>query len=288
MRKTDPSTQLPTLRQTPFNEALRGRIKPIHCLEVARGYAYHHSRRLYLKLMDAQHGQRVRQMFTRIAPHYDLMNRLMTLGQDRSWRREVIKLAQLEEKSRVLDLGTGTGDLAMIAARGAPHIQVLAADFNLDMMKIAQQRLRRSLQSNSGVDWCACDALYLPFSPGMFDAVVSAFLLRNVGDLAKCLLEQYRVLKPGGRFVALDTTPPQRGVHTPLMNLYLFHLIPWLGKRIAGDEEAYRYLPHTTKGFLPAEQLAAKLREVGFLHVKHRKFMFGSIAIHWGVKPQGV
>lgn len=228
---------------------------------------------------------RVREMFTRIAPRYDLMNRLMTFGQDQRWRREVIRLAQLEEKSLVLDLGSGTGDLALWAAQNAQPTHIVAVDFNLDMMKIGKKRLQRTSQPNPGVDWCGCDALYLPFLPDMFDAVVSAFLLRNVGDLRKCLQEQYRVLKHGGRIIALDTTPPPKGLHTPLMNLFFFHFLPWLGKRICGDGEAYRYLSLTTKYFLPAEQLAARLQEVGFHQVKYRKFMLGSIAIHWGVKP---
>jgi demethylmenaquinone methyltransferase/2-methoxy-6-polyprenyl-1,4-benzoquinol methylase len=132
--------------------------------------------------------------------------------------------------------------------------------------------------------WSGTDALSLPFPAGSFDAVVSGFLLRNVSDLPQALSEQWRVLKPGGRIVSLDTTPPPRNLFTPLIQFHLHTLIPALGRLVAGDADAYRYLPDSTEGFLPAEDLAERLRSIGFLEVGFHRLMFGTVAIHWGIK----
>ncbi|MBI4928927.1 MAG: class I SAM-dependent methyltransferase, partial [Anaerolineae bacterium] len=145
----------------------------------------------------------VQGMFTTIAPRYDLMNRLMTAGMDTAWRRNVIRRAQIVPGSRLLDLGAGTGDLAREALRQQPACRVLAADFTLAMMQVG----KASYPAPS--DWSGADALNLPFPDDSFDALVSGFLLRNVTDLERALREQWRVLRPGGRFVALDTTRPR-------------------------------------------------------------------------------
>lgn len=222
----------------------------------------------------------VRAMFARIARRYDLMNRLMTGGQDVRWRREVIRRAGLTPGARLLDLGAGTGDLAREALHQQPRCRPYAADFTLEMMQVGRTRA-----GSQAVQWVAADALALPFPDAAFDAVVSGFLLRNVADVPRALAEQFRVLKPGGRWVALDTTRPQRTLFWPLVRLHLGVVIPWLGRLITGDAEAYRYLPESTQGFLPAETLAAMLREAGFAKVGFRRLMFGTIAIHWAVRP---
>ena len=217
-------------------------------------------------------------MFERIAPRYDLLNRLMTAGQDRGWRRQVIRLSGLPEGGRLLDLGAGTGDLSGEALRQYPSSRPLAADFTPGMLHIGQPRYGDRL------DWCAADALRLPFPNESFDAVVSGFLLRNVVDLAQALTEQQRVLKPGGRLVALDTTHPPRSLFTPLIRLHMHTIIPFLGRIISGQADAYRYLPETSEGFLPAEELQAQIAAAGFRQVEFCRLMFGTIAIHWARK----
>jgi demethylmenaquinone methyltransferase/2-methoxy-6-polyprenyl-1,4-benzoquinol methylase len=174
------------------------------------------------------------------------MNRLMTAGQDVRWRREVIHRAELPPNARLLDLGAGTGDLAREALRQHPDC--------------------------------------LPFPDQSFHAVVSGFLLRNVADLQGALQEQRRVLKPGGRLVALDTTRPRPGPFSPLVQLHLHAVIPALGWLITGQRAAYTYLPNSTEGFLRAEELVARLAAAGFRQVVFRRLMLGTIAIHWGVK----
>ena len=225
-----------------------------------------------------QRGQYVQAMFARIAPHYDRMNRLMTAGQDVRWRQEAIRQAALPPGGRLLDLGAGTGDLAAEAQRQFPSSTVIAADFTLEMMQFG-----RSLKDAS-LAWSGADALHLPFVDSSFDAVVSGYLLRNVSDLPQALAEQYRVLKPGGRLVALDTTRPPRSLLSPLINFHLHTVIPALGRLLTGEAEAYTYLPDSTRQFLSAEQLAVHLVQTGFRRVCFRRLMFGTMALHWGIK----
>lgn len=218
----------------------------------------------------------VQRMFTRIAARYDLMNRLMTGGQDVRWRKRVIELAQLDDNASLLDLGTGTGDLAREALSAFPNARVVGADFTLEMIRVGKR--------NGPLDFSAADALSLPFEDESFEAVVSGFLMRNVIDVRKALEEQYRILKPGGRIVILDTTRPRRNILSPFIWVHMHVIIPVLGKLLTGVGEAYRYLPETTEGFLTAEELAARMASAGFKMTGFRRYMFGTVAIHCGEK----
>ncbi|GAB4398577.1 MAG: bifunctional demethylmenaquinone methyltransferase/2-methoxy-6-polyprenyl-1,4-benzoquinol methylase UbiE [Anaerolineales bacterium] len=230
-------------------------------------------------LTGTQRSTYVQNMFTRIAPRYDLMNRLMTLGQDIVWRKQVVRLARLQPGQRMLDLGAGTGDIAFEAFHNLPGIQPLAADFTLEMMRVGKRRPWGDV-----LPWSAADALQLPFADASFDAVVSGFLMRNVTDVPRALAEQWRVLKPGGRLVILDTTRPARNLLLPFIRIHLHTVIPALGRLITGQSEAYTYLPDTTEGFLTAEQLGARISNAGFRNVRFQRRMFGTIAIHWAQK----
>src|SRR5215211_8330809 len=218
----------------------------------------------------------VQDMFTQIARRYDLMNRLMTGGQDIRWRTQVMYLARLKPNGHLLDLGTGTGDLAREARSQFPQAKVIAADFTLEMMRVGQKR--------GPLNFSSADALRLPFTDSSFDAVVSGFLMRNVIDLQKAVQEQYRVLKKGGRMVILDTTRPKKNLLSPLIWLHMHVVIPLLGRLLTGSSEAYRYLPETTEGFVTAENLASRMAAVGFKKINYERFMFGTIAIHCGEK----
>jgi demethylmenaquinone methyltransferase/2-methoxy-6-polyprenyl-1,4-benzoquinol methylase len=230
-------------------------------------------------LTGRQRSQYVRGMFARIAGRYDLMNRLMTLGQDARWRRDVIRRAELRPGDRLLDLGAGTGDIAFEAVRRRPGVRPIAADFTLEMMRVGKAR-----PAGGRLPWVGADALSLPFPDQQFDAVVSGFLMRNVADLPLALAEQRRVLKPGGRIVILDTTRPTENWLAPFLRIHLHRVIPALGRLIAGNVEAYTYLPESTEGFLSAEQLADRLIAAGFHDVAFQRRMLGTIAIHSGVK----
>lgn len=224
----------------------------------------------------------VHSMFSSIARRYDLMNRLMTAGQDRAWRREVVRLTKLPAHGHALDLGTGTGDLALEVSKQVPTAHTIAADFTLEMMQAG--RVQQNKRNLPLLNWCAADALHLPYPDGSFDAVMSGFLMRNVSDLDLALREQYRILKPDSRIVILDTTRPPQSFLTPFINLHLSFIIPTLGKLITGNREAYTYLPTSTRKFLTAEALAARMLENGFREVAFHRLMFDTIAIHWGVK----
>ncbi|MBC8333419.1 MAG: ubiquinone/menaquinone biosynthesis methyltransferase [Anaerolineales bacterium] len=222
----------------------------------------------------------VQGMFTRIAHRYDLMNRLMTAGQDARWRREAIRRAALPPgRSIVLDLGAGTGDLAFDALRRHPETTPIAADFTLAMMRVGQKR-----QNGHQLNWSSADALKLPYPNETFDAVVSGFLLRNVIDIQQALAEQFRVIKPGGMMVALDTTRPRENLLSPLIHFHMKTVIPTLGRMLTGQADAYTYLPDSSINFLRAEEMAARMAAVGFSEINFERKMFGVVAIHWGRK----
>jgi demethylmenaquinone methyltransferase / 2-methoxy-6-polyprenyl-1,4-benzoquinol methylase len=225
-------------------------------------------------LTGKERAQYVQGMFTRIAHHYDFMNRLMTGGQDVQWRKTVIKLAQLKPSASLLDLGAGTGDLAREALKRNPQARVIAADFTLEMMRVGRKP--------GDPPYSAADALNLPFKDSTFDAVTSGFLMRNVTDVNRSLKEQYRALKSGGRIVILDTTRPKKNILSPFIWIHMHVIIPSLGTLISGMSDAYQYLPDSTEGFLSAEELATRMTNAGFKNVQFKRLMFGTIAIHWG------
>ena len=223
----------------------------------------------------------VQGMFGRVAERYNLMNRLMTLGQDQRWRRFVVGKANVPLNGSALDLATGTGDIAFETLKVQPSAKIVGADFSLPMMFVGQ---RASLGRD--IQWCAADAMNLPFSDDSFDAVMSGYLVRNVIDIKRTLSEQLRVLKPGGRIVILDTSPPPHNILRPFILAYLKFGIPILGRIIGGKQtaDAYKYLPESTQSFKTPQELAALMREAGVQNVEFRTFMFGTMAVHWGHK----
>ena len=225
-------------------------------------------------------GKRVQRMFDAIAGRYDVMNRVMTLGQDQRWRRFVVQRAGDPGRGRVLDLATGTGDIASLLRDFHPDAVVIGSDFSRNMLREARRRF-----PEAAIGWQACDANRLPFADKVFQAVTFGYLLRNVDDSLAVLREVHRVLQPGGRVVCLDTTPPEKNLLYPLVRLYFRFGIPLLGRCIARDEEAYSYLTGSTMDFHSAEALAALFRQAGFTDVGYKKFMLGTIGVHWGRKP---
>jgi len=224
-------------------------------------------------------GPGVEKMFDAIADRYDLMNRVMTLGQDERWRSFVVERCGEVVSSWMLDLACGTGEIAAQFKKRNPQSQVVGADFSRNMLARAARTF-----SDTEIDWLACDANQLPYRESTFSAVSFGYLLRNVDDSLIVLKEVYRVLAKGGRAVCLDTTPPEKNMIYPFIRLYLSLIIPLMGKLIARDQSAYTYLTGSTMDFHDAGTLADLFREAGFKKVSFKKFMFGTIAVHWGEK----
>jgi len=228
---------------------------------------------------DPKQAANVQAMFAHIAGRYDRMNRVMSWGRDAGWRRRVIDLAGLPPGGKLLDIGTGTGDLALEASRRDGSLLVVGSDFTMEMMREGRKRTDADC-----IHWAGADALHLPFPAETFDAVTSGYLMRNVVDVHRAWAEQYRVLKPGGRVVCLDLTRPLRNFLSPFVHFYLHGVVPALGNVIAGAPAAYRYLPDSVEHFLFTEELAKSMEAAGFRGVTFRRFMFGTMAMHWGSK----
>lgn len=225
----------------------------------------------------------VQDMFDRIAERYNIMNRIMTGGQDMKWRRFVVEKASLPPKGKLLDLATGTGDIAFEALKKTPSAQVIGADFALQMMVVGKRQ-----PDGSKVGWAGADALQLPFPDQIFNAVVSGYLVRNVIDIPQTLGEQLRVLVPGGKIVILDTSPPPNNLLKPFILMHLKYGIPLLGRLIAGKDasDAYTYLPESTQAFKTPAELVDLMTQAGFKDVAFKTFMFSTMAVHWGTKPE--
>ncbi|MDX6644878.1 MAG: demethylmenaquinone methyltransferase / 2-methoxy-6-polyprenyl,4-benzoquinol methylase [Miltoncostaeaceae bacterium] len=220
----------------------------------------------------------VRAMFNRIAPRYDLLNRLMTGGLDRTWRAAAADAADLGAGARALDLCTGTGDLALaLAARVKPGGEVVGADFAEAMLERARAK---AAARGAPARFELADALALPFPDDSFDAATVAFGARNLADLDAGLREMARVVRPGGRVVVLEITTPAR--LRPFYELWFDRLVPRLGALVARDRAAYSYLPASVRRFPDPAGLAARMAAAGLGEVRWRRFAGGIVALHHG------
>ena len=225
----------------------------------------------------------VNAMFGRIARRYDLMNTLMTLGLDRGWRDAAARAATPPTNGLALDVGTGTGKLALRLARAMPRGYVVGADFTRPMLRAGQPGLRRRPEG-CRVVFVAADALSLPFPNDTFDCVVSAFTVRNLADVGEGFREQARVAKPGGRVVCLELTTPADPLFARLFRVYFRGLVPRIGGLVAGDKRAYTYLPESVAEFPGPRPLAAAMRAAGLERVRFRRLGLGTVALHVGDK----
>lgn len=221
----------------------------------------------------------VAQMFGAIADRYDLMNRIMTFGRDGRWRRQAADVAALEPGMRALDVATGTGDLAFeLARRVDPGGHLVGIDFAKPMLDRAEEK---AAGLGLPVTFQLGDALSTGFHDSSFDAVSCAFGLRNMERRIEALQEWTRVVRPARRVVILELTPPAN----QLARRYMDEVIPRLGELIAGAREAYTYLPESVHDFPDAVQLGHMMQRAGLRQVKYRLLNFGTIALHWGIKP---
>lgn len=220
-------------------------------------------------------------MFTRIARRYDLMNSLMTGGRHHAWRRRVALGVAGAPAGAVLDLATGTADLALAVRARTPGRFVAGADFSEGMLRVGQAKLRQRRAAR--VELLVADALALPFRDGAFACVMSAFLLRNLEDLGRGLAEMRRVTARGGRVITLDIVRPAQPLWGAVFGAYFNHVVPAIGAFVAGDRQAYTYLPQSVDRFVTPDELAELMEDVGLRDVTYRRLGLGTIALHVGI-----
>jgi demethylmenaquinone methyltransferase / 2-methoxy-6-polyprenyl-1,4-benzoquinol methylase len=224
----------------------------------------------------------VRTMFDRIAGVYDLMNTAMTAGLHHRWRERAADRAGLGLGDSALDACCGTGDLALeLARRVGSRGTVVGCDFSEPMLELARRKAARQEVAQVRFEWG--DALALPYEDGSFDAVTVGFGVRNLAELDRGVGELARILRPGGRLVILEITQPRRPPLSIFYSLWFERMVPLLGS-LAGDRDAYTYLPESVKGFPPPEGLAALMANAGLEHVRYLILAGGIIAIHSGVR----
>ena len=224
---------------------------------------------------------RIGLMFSEIASNYDRMNLLMTAGLDKRWRQEVIRHCHLKQGSRVLDLGTGTAELAIELAKFPKEFQVVGSDISLAMM--FQGRKKPNAYE---IGFTQANALILPFPDGSFDAVVSGFVMRNLPDQAQALMEQIRVLKSGGKIVFLDIVSPKYSLLPELYGFFFFRIVPFVGQMVTGSESAYSYLPSSTLDYPSPFALLQLMRAQGLTDTSFDSHSLATVSIHIGTKPQ--
>jgi demethylmenaquinone methyltransferase/2-methoxy-6-polyprenyl-1,4-benzoquinol methylase len=229
----------------------------------------------------AVHFQKI---YAEISDSYETVNHVLTFGLDRRWRRTCVSEALDGGGSRILDVCTGTGETAVYLKRfGGPGVTVAAADFSPDMLAIA-----RSKPEATGILFALAEADSLPYADGTFDAVTITFATRNINTSREALVRRFaefrRVLRPGGRFVNLETSRPSSPILRRLMDMYVGAAVRPAGRLLSGTDAGYAYLSHSIRRFYNADELAAVLKDAGFAHVGYRSMMFGAVALHTAMK----
>ncbi len=220
-------------------------------------------------------------MFDRLAPFYDRVNKIISLGRDDVWRRLAVKLANGPDRYIALDVATGTGKMALALANKYRH--VVGIDISSRMMTRGKTNPKNE-PAASRIDFILTDALNSPFPDNTFDCVTIGFATRNVENLEKCFSEMLRVVKSNGTIVCLELSrPPHWFINAPYQ-LYLRKIVPFLGKEFSGQYGTYKYIAHSLQRFPPADELKNIMEKTGIRHVRYRRLNFGAVAIHWGIK----
>lgn len=225
-------------------------------------------------------------MFDRIAPRYDLLNRVLSMGMDVGWRRAVRRALPGGEQLRVLDVATGTGDLLLELAREPRVVELLGVDISEEMLAVGRPKLDR-LPEGTTASLVVGDALDLAAHRRQFDAVSIAFGIRNVLDVDRALREMAGALRPGGRVLVLEFSEPEGPLFAPLYRTYRKHLLPRVGGLVSGDTDAYRYLDETIASFPSGEAFLEKMRRAGLRSVEQQPLAMGAVSLYVGTKPAG-
>jgi demethylmenaquinone methyltransferase/2-methoxy-6-polyprenyl-1,4-benzoquinol methylase len=226
----------------------------------------------------------VKDMFDRIAPKYDFLNRLLSLRQDTVWRTQMVKAATLQNGSRVLDVACGTCDVALeISSQRKGQTRIFGLDFSFGMLKLGKQKLIQKRRKN--ISLLTADALHLPFQQRLFDAVFIAFGIRNIINRQRALTAFLTVLKGGGRLAVLELTTPEKGIFRSLYLLYFQKILPVIGSFFSKDINAYTYLPDSVLNFPSPVEFSKLMRQAGFENVRFKQMTFGIVTLFVGTKP---
>lgn len=227
--------------------------------------------------------EQVRDMFDNIAHSYDFMNRMMTLGIDKSWRKKCVSMAAETSPRDILDLASGTGDLAIAMSLKLPEAKITGADLSEGMLEIGRKKaLEHGVESR--VEFVTADALDLPFEDNSFNVVTIAFGVRNFQNLKKGYDEIFRVLKPGGRVLVLELTQPASKAVKPFYNIYTRGIIPLIGRMISKDAEAYSYLPHSITAVPARDRMTELMGNAGFRDATWENLTLGVANIYSAFK----
>lgn len=226
--------------------------------------------------------EQVEQMFDNISGKYDELNHILSMGIDVGWRKKVVKIIKNQNPKTVLDIATGTGDLAIMMAK-ATDAKITGFDLSAGMLEVGRQKIKEQNLENR-IEMIQGDAEKMPFEDNSFDCITVAFGVRNFENLKKGLDEIYRVLKPGGKFVILEFSQPQSFPMKQLYGFYSKNILPMIGKKISKDKSAYTYLPESVKAFPYGEEMKKILKSSNFIKTTDKKLTFGISSIYASLK----
>lgn len=225
----------------------------------------------------------VRSMFDNIAPAYDFMNRAMTMGIDKLWRAKAVRMIATPQPRDILDVATGTGDLALLMARKLDPISVVGIDLSEGMLEVGRRKVSEAGMADV-ISFQQADCLQLPFTGNSFDCVTVAYGVRNFADIMGGYCEMFRVLRPGGKLLVIELSTPQSRVVRPLYDFYTRKIIPRIGRAVSKDVSAYAYLPQSIEAVPQGESMAELMRQAGFSTVEVRPLTFGVCTIYLATK----
>lgn len=226
----------------------------------------------------------IQNIFSSIAHKYDTLNSVLTLSIDKLWRKKALKICNLKENKKALDLCCGTGQMVHYLCKTVGrNTEVIGLDFSEEMIKVGYKRLEQSIKGYK-FKLINGNAIELPFKDNAFDCITIAFGLRNVPDKKKALIEMYRVLKPGGKLVCLELSKPTIPLFKNIYNLYFNHVLPFIGYLGTRDKRAYYYLRDSVNNFMTKDQLKVQFKKCGFKDANFDSLTFGIASIHYGVK----